>query len=96
MVGTDDLKSGGKYYAVGRLFKHDDYDKDLHRNDLTVIRMQEKFEFSDQVAAIELSSEEAPNGAHLEFFGFGVNSVTVILNFCYFKRRHHLETNANQ
>lgn len=82
LVGTDNLKSGGKYYPVGRLFKHDDYDKDLHRNDLTVIRMQEKFEFGDHVQPIELSSKEAPDGASLEFFGFGVNSVNVILSSC--------------
>lgn len=82
LVGTDNLKSGGKYYPVGRLFKHDDYDKDLHRNDLTVIRMQEKFEFGDHIQPIELSSKEAPDGASLEFFGFGVNSVNVILSSC--------------
>lgn len=80
LAGTNDLKSGGKYYQVGRLFKHDDYDKDLHRNDITVIRMPEIFEFSDNLAAIELSSVEAPDGANLEFFGFGVHSVNVIFS----------------
>lgn len=80
LVGTNDLKSGGKYYQVGRLFKHDDYDKDLHRNDITVIRMPEKFEFSDRVASIEMSTVSAPEGANLEFFGFGVDSVNVIFS----------------
>lgn len=60
-----------------RVIKHDKYDKDRHANDIAVIRVQGKFDFSDTVQPIELSSSDVPNGAEVQFTGFGVKNVKV-------------------
>lgn len=75
LAGTNDLSEGRKYYQVERLIKHEDYNKDLHENDIAVIRVQGKFDFNDRVSPIELSPEEVPDDAEVKFTGFGVKSV---------------------
>lgn len=58
-----------------RVKKHEKYNKERHANDIVLIRIEGKFEFNDQINAIDLSSTEVPENAEVQFSGWGVKSV---------------------
>lgn len=73
LVGTNDLKNGGTYYKVERYVTHEEYRR--FANDIAVIRVQGKIEFNSRVQAIELSSDEVPDGEEVTLTGWGDLSV---------------------
>lgn len=74
-VGSNNLDAGGKYYQVERVIKHENYKKEMHANDIAVIRVAGNFEFNDHVGKIELSQADVPENDEAKFVGFGVNNV---------------------
>lgn len=66
LVGTNKIKNGGGKYHQAEHFKiHEDYTRNAVRRvgDIAILRIMGTFDFNDKVQPIELSSEEAPNGA---------------------------------
>lgn len=85
LVGTNNLKSGGKYYHAEHFKIHEDYHKGRHLNDIAVLRVIGKFEFDENVQPIELSREHVPEGAVAEFAGWGrtVCNALKVIHFAY-------------
>lgn len=70
LVGTNDLTTGGTYYKVERYATHERYF--LIFNDIAVIRVQGKIEFTNRVQPIELLSDhEVPDQADVQLTGWG-------------------------
>lgn len=77
LVGTNNIKTGGKYYAAEQLKLHEDF-VNLHRlYDMAVVRVTEKIEFNDKVQPIELSPDRVPNNAVVQFAGWGKSAVSL-------------------
>lgn len=62
LVGTNNLKSGGKYYQAEYLKMHEEYNFAARSGDIGVIRIMGKFKFDAKVQPIALSSEDVPDG----------------------------------
>lgn len=71
LVGTNDLKKGGKYYKVANFTTHEHFDSPLFAHDIAVVKLQDKIEFNDKVQPIELSKEDIPDGAQVQLTGWG-------------------------
>lgn len=66
LVGTNKIRNGdGKYHQAEHFKVHEDYKKNAVKRigDIAIIRIMGKFDFNDKVQPIELSIEDAPNGA---------------------------------
>lgn len=75
LVGTNDLTNGGKYYKAEKLTAHENYNKPLYANDIAVIKLQGKIEFSEKVQPIELGEEDVPAGSQVQLTGWGLMGV---------------------
>lgn len=65
LVGTNNLKSGGKYYAIDNVIEHEKYFDPPLAYDIAVVRVTESIEFSEKVQPIKLSTTEVPDGVDL-------------------------------
>lgn len=76
LVGTNNIKNGGKCYAVKQIKLHDNY-VNLHRlYDIALVQVAEKIEFNDKVQPIELSPDKVPNNAVVQFAGWEKSAVS--------------------
>lgn len=71
LVGTNDLKTGGKYYTAKRFVLHESFNNPRLSYDIALIQVKQTIEFNDRVKPIELSSEEVPDDAVLQLTGWG-------------------------
>lgn len=73
LVGTNNLKSGGKYYRAEVFKIHEDYGKGGMKRlgDIAVIRIADKISFNEEVQPIELYRDEVPGGVEASFAGWG-------------------------
>lgn len=78
LVGTNDLKSGGKYYDVEKFVAHEKYDNPQYAYDIAVIKVKGLIEFNEKVQPIKLSQKEVPDGVELQLTGWGDTSVSFI------------------
>lgn len=72
-VGTDKASEGGRSYDVEEMVKHPQYDHNRINNDIAVIKLKEKLQFSDNVQMIKLADPGIviKDGAAFRIFGFG-------------------------
>lgn len=83
-VGSNDLRSGGKYYKVKKYIAHDRFNQPYFANDIAVIRVRGSITFTDKVQRIEYSSEEVPDGAVVQLTGWGALRVCLKYNVILF------------
>lgn len=75
-VGSNKLSGGGTYYEVDNFIRHKEYNKPEYAYDIAVVRVKEEIEFNNNVKAIELSTDEIPEGAVAQLTGWGLLSVS--------------------
>lgn len=77
MVGTNDLKTGGKFYKIEKYIAHEDHGDfvSTYYNDIAVLRVQESIEFNDKVQPIEYSPEQVAPDSLLTITGWGMDEV---------------------
>lgn len=81
LVGTNDLKNGGKYYKSNRFVLHENYNKPMYAYDIALIEVNETIEFNSLVQPIEPALEDAdmiPDYANLKLTGWGLQKVRAI------------------
>ncbi|XP_049881359.1 chymotrypsin-1-like [Pectinophora gossypiella] len=74
VVGTNQLRSGGKAYPIRKVVRHEEYDDDVIKNDIAIVFTKEEIEFGDTVDAIELNDEPVEKGEDLILTGWGTTS----------------------
>lgn len=75
VVGTNQLRAGGKAYTIRKAVQHEDYDSNLIKNDIAILFTDEEMEFSSLVDAVELNDEPVEKGEDLVLTGWGTTSV---------------------
>lgn len=71
MVGTNDLKCGGRFYEVERLIPHELFDTPKRANDIALVKVMGTIEFGENVKPIELEENEVPDGTEVGVTGWG-------------------------
>lgn len=75
LVGTNDLKSGGKLYPVSKLIAHEDYNQPHFANDVGLILIDGEIEYNEKVQPIKYSNKFVKGGTKLRVTGWGRLSV---------------------
>lgn len=78
LVGTN-LKdgSGGKYYKVEKVIRHEKHDRPRRANDVALIRLKMPIEFNEKVQPIKISAKKIAEGENLLVSGFGSQRVSI-------------------
>jgi Trypsin len=76
LVGTNDLKSGGKQYPVSKLIAHEDYNQPHFANDVGLILIDGEIEYNEKVQPIKYSNKFVKAGTKLRVTGWGRLSVS--------------------
>lgn len=79
-MGTNQLISGGKAYAIRKIVYHENYDPYVIKNDIAILFTEEEMEFGDLVDAVELNDEPVEKGEDLILTGWGRISVNLYFN----------------
>lgn len=66
IVGTIDLKNGGKAYQSKKFFAHEKHDSPRFSNDIALILINEEIKFDDKVEPIDLATEDTPADSTLQ------------------------------
>ncbi|KAG7296494.1 hypothetical protein JYU34_020256 [Plutella xylostella] len=74
VVGTNQLRSGGKAYKIRKIVYHEAYDNELIVNDIAILFTEDEIEFSSTVDAVELNDEPVEKGEDLYLTGWGTTS----------------------
>lgn len=74
LVGTNDLRTGGKYYDVEKFIQHEDYNNPGYANDIALVKVKGTIEYSEKVQPIKLSQKEVEDGAEVQLTGWGDTS----------------------
>lgn len=77
MVGSNDLKCGGRFYEAERLILHEHFDTPRRANDIALIKVRGSIEFGENVKPIELEDEEVPDGTEVGVTGWGRLQVSI-------------------
>lgn len=77
LVGTTKRQSGGKYYKVEEVIRHEKHDNPRRAHDVALIRLKTPIEFSDQVQPIKVSAKKVEQGENLLLSGFGSPKVSI-------------------
>uniref|UniRef100_A0A182JP57 Apyrase n=1 Tax=Anopheles christyi TaxID=43041 RepID=A0A182JP57_9DIPT len=71
LVGTNDLRSGGKRYAVEEFYVHSRFNKPPFHNDVALVKLQTPLQYDDLVQPIEYSERQLPVNATVTATGWG-------------------------
>ncbi|EAT46500.1 AAEL002347-PA [Aedes aegypti] len=74
LVGTNSLKEGGQKYKATKFIVHSRYNNPQFHNDIALVKLATKLEFSDNVSSIEYSEKVVPQNATLTLTGWGRTS----------------------
>ncbi|XP_050668981.1 chymotrypsin-1-like [Leptidea sinapis] len=74
IVGTNQLRAGGKAYDIRKVVQHENYDDNVIKNDIAIIFTEEAIELSDIVDVVELNDEPVMKGEELLLTGWGATS----------------------
>lgn len=76
VVGTNQLRSGGKAYKIRKMVSHEKYDYYILENDIALLFTEKEMEFSSTVDAVELNDEPVMKGEDVTLTGWGDTSVS--------------------
>lgn len=68
--------SGGKYYEVEEVIRHEKHDRPRRAHDVALIRLKTPLEFNDKVQPIKVSSKKIKADETLLLPGFGSSRVS--------------------
>ncbi|XP_053620218.1 chymotrypsin-1-like isoform X1 [Plodia interpunctella] len=74
VVGTNQLRAGGKSYTIRKIVPHEDYDDDIIKNDIAILFTDEEIDFGSIVDAVELNDEPVERGEDMMLTGWGTTS----------------------
>ncbi|EDS41558.1 chymotrypsin 1 [Culex quinquefasciatus] len=74
LVGTNSLKEGGQLHESDKFIKHNRYNRPQFHNDIALIRLKSKLQFSDTVKAIGYSEKTVGQDEHVTLTGWGRTS----------------------
>lgn len=103
LVGTNSLKEGGQKYKASKFIVHSRYNKPNFHNDIALVKLESKLEFSDNVKTIEYSERVVPEDATLTLTGWGRTSTngpiptklqTIDLKYITYEECKRLHDNA--
>lgn len=69
-------RSGGKYYEVEEVIRHEKHDRPRRAHDVALIRLKTPLEFNDKVQPIKVSSKRIKADETLLLSGFGSSRVS--------------------
>lgn len=78
LAGTNDLTQDGVTFTPDKFFTHSRYNRPSYHNDIGLIRLKEKIQFSDKVQPIVYSEREVPFNATITLTGWGRLSVSAV------------------
>lgn len=76
VVGTNELKKGGKFYSIDKIIPHPGYINGKLINDIALWRTADEIVFSDTVQPAILPSEDTLGNASLTVSGWGRDDVS--------------------
>ncbi|XP_068629132.1 chymotrypsin-2-like [Battus philenor] len=71
VVGTNSLLAGGYHYPIEKIIVHEQYDGNLIKNDVSLIKLSNEIEFNSHVQPIQLPEKDTEAGAELLLSGWG-------------------------
>ncbi|XP_031627817.1 trypsin-3-like [Contarinia nasturtii] len=71
LVGTNNLRCGGKRYGIQEIIRHEEYNKPKFANDIAIFRIKGSIEFNEKVQPIELREDEVPDNGQVTLTGWG-------------------------
>ncbi|XP_055604289.1 chymotrypsin-2-like [Uranotaenia lowii] len=74
LVGTNSLKEGGQQYAIDKFITHKYHDVPQFANDIALVRLKEKLQFSETVQPIQYWEKEVDEGREVTLTGWGRTS----------------------
>ncbi|XP_055609020.1 chymotrypsin-2-like [Uranotaenia lowii] len=74
LVGTNSLKEGGRKYKPSKFIVHSRYNKPQFHNDIALIKLTDKIQFSDDIKVIGYSEKVVPVNSTLVLTGWGRTS----------------------
>lgn len=75
LVGTNDLTRGGTRYEIAQLISYGP-DTEDNGNDIALVKVKERIQFTKNVQPIELDKEVVPDGAVVHLTGWGKMKVS--------------------
>lgn len=78
VVGTNQLRAGGKGYDIRKIVVHEAYDDYIIKNDIAILFTEEEIDFGSIVDAVELNDEPVEKGEELVLTGWGTTSVRFV------------------
>lgn len=78
LVGTNNLKSGGKQYKVSKLIAHEKYNQPHFAFDIGLILIDGEIEFNDIVQPIKYTDKFIKANTTLRVTGWGRLSVCIV------------------
>lgn len=78
LVGTNDLKNGGRQYAVSKLIAHEEYNQPNFANDIGLILIDREIKFNKKVQPIKYSNKFIKAKAKLRVTGWGRLTVSMV------------------
>ncbi|XP_070496149.1 chymotrypsin-1-like [Chironomus tepperi] len=71
MAGSNKISEGSVYYTPEKFIIHNSYDMPEYHNDIALIRLKEKIQFTDNIQQIEYESSEVPVDEKITLTGWG-------------------------